>query len=263
MDVLLISCLEEGGTGIAHSDKATGWMTQGWRFDSRQVQEVFASAEHAHWLQVPPSLLFSGYWGSFLGFKAIAAWSYLPLSNVRLDSEWSCIPTPPYAFLTWIGTTFLYVTVRHNMNMSLYVSLVKTSRLWSAKTEFSTVQNAWKQANFPQFRTPENKPIFHSSERLKTSRFSTVQNAWKQADFPQFRTPENKSIFHSSDRLKTSQFSTVQNAWKQASFPQFSTPENKPVFHSSVRLKTSQFSTVQNAWKQASFSRLFFVCAYV
>jgi len=38
-------------------------------FESRQGLEIFSSPQHSYQLWGPPSPVFDGYWGSFLGVK--------------------------------------------------------------------------------------------------------------------------------------------------------------------------------------------------
>ena len=70
-------------------------------FKSQQGQEVFCFQKRLDRLWDPPSLLFNGYWGSFLGVKR---WGpkvdHSPPSSDDVKNERNYTFNPLYAFMT-------------------------------------------------------------------------------------------------------------------------------------------------------------------
>jgi hypothetical protein len=81
-------------------------------FDSWYVQGIFYSSERLYWLWDPRTLLFSGYWGSFLEVMQqchyVSTHSHLVLS---LRMTGAIVLIFLYVFNVWTGRTLPFLVV--------------------------------------------------------------------------------------------------------------------------------------------------------
>ena len=70
----------------------TGWMVQG--LSSSRVERFSVIQYHPNWLCEPPSLLFIGYWGSYLEVKLpVHEAGHTPPPTAEVKNEWSYATT--------------------------------------------------------------------------------------------------------------------------------------------------------------------------
>jgi len=63
---------------------------------SSRVERFSVIQYHPNWLWEPPSLLFSGYWGSYLEVKLpVHEAVHSPLPSAKVKNEWIYATTPP------------------------------------------------------------------------------------------------------------------------------------------------------------------------
>ena len=88
------------------------------------MQKIFSSPRCPDWLRCPPSLLWKGYWSSFLGVQQPGHESdHSPQTEVK--KEHSCTSTPPI-MPSWHTQGKLYVLTSINVNAPFYHLYQKT-----------------------------------------------------------------------------------------------------------------------------------------
>jgi hypothetical protein len=113
--ILIMSDFEnttlEYGAGIAKSVQwlATGWTV--WDLNPSRGKRFYNAQNRPDHRWGPPSLLLNGYEGTFLWVQQ--PWhvvDHSPPPSIEVNSEWSYISAPLYAFIPWAGTAVPFLS---------------------------------------------------------------------------------------------------------------------------------------------------------